>query len=125
MDPLPPPFAFFLLLFSGWVNPLAGGHRAPQRERHVPEAIVRRTHAAVSRAFPEALKQGLFDRPTLWESTSGSPRLVVSAAGKQVAIHERAVDHWQTLGAFEALHVFRQVAVGVKRSITETLSDPP
>ena len=20
MDPLPPPFAFFLLLFSGWVN---------------------------------------------------------------------------------------------------------
>jgi hypothetical protein len=54
----------------------------------VPEAIVRGTHAAVSRAFPEALKQGLFDRATLWDTTSGSLRLVVSAAGKQVTIHD-------------------------------------
>ncbi len=66
--------------------------RGDKTGRYVPEAFLRETHAAVSRTFPEAVRQGLFDRATLHDtSIFGKPRLVASSVGKHLTIHDEAL----------------------------------
>jgi predicted ABC-type ATPase len=61
--------------------------------RFVPPTAMAEAHAAVSRIFPEAIRQKLFDRARLWD-TSGSrgskPVLVASGKGRDLTIHHPA-----------------------------------
>lgn len=65
--------------------------RANQTGRYVSPTVVREIHAAVSRTLPEAINRGLFDRVTLWDTNGSKPRLVVSAVGKNMTVHEPAL----------------------------------
>lgn len=63
--------------------------------RFVPETYLRETHAAVSNTFAEALRQGLFDRAELYDTTENrNMRPVASAVGKQITIHNQEL--WNT-----------------------------
>lgn len=71
--------------------------RAARTGRQVPVSVLRETHAAVSRVFPEAVRQGLFDKARLWDASGpkgSKPVLVVSAIGKKMTVHNEAL--WQS-----------------------------
>jgi len=69
--------------------------RAEKTGRYVPESVVRGTHASVSRVVPQALSEGLFDKFTLWDTSSGGKATkVASAEGKKVTVHDEAL--WKT-----------------------------
>jgi len=57
--------------------------------RVVPPTAMREMHAAVSRVFPEAVKQGMFDKVKLWDSTGKPPVLVASGARRNLTIHNQ------------------------------------
>lgn len=60
--------------------------------REVPETAMREAHAAVSRIFPEAIRQGLFDTARLHDTSGSSgsrPVLIASAVGKTLVIHDQ------------------------------------
>jgi predicted ABC-type ATPase len=59
--------------------------------RYVPETYLRDVHTAVSVTFPEAIRQGLFDRFELYDNTTVK-KLVVSGVKKQMTIHD--ADLW-------------------------------
>ena len=66
--------------------------RAKKTGRFVPESNIRELHAAVSNLLPEAVKAGLFDEFSLWD-TEGSderPALVASAVKGVLKIHNQA-----------------------------------
>lgn len=66
--------------------------RALRTGRIVPLTVLRETHAAVSRVFPEAIKQGLFDTARLWDASGpmgSKPTLVASAKGKVLVVHDQ------------------------------------
>jgi len=68
--------------------------RAQRTGRIVPPTVLRETHAAVSRVFPEAVRQGLFDTARLWDASGpkgSKPDLVMSSVGKVVTIHNQAM----------------------------------
>jgi predicted ABC-type ATPase len=70
--------------------------RAARTGRQVPVTVLRETHAAVSRVFPEAVRQGLFDKARLWDVSGpkgSKPTLVVSSIGKKMTIHNEKL--WQ------------------------------
>jgi hypothetical protein len=55
--------------------------------RFVPEGIVRNTHAAVSRTFPKAVSDGLFDKFNLWDTSSRSgPVKIAEGFGDSITI---------------------------------------
>lgn len=54
--------------------------------RFVPKAVVEKTHAAVSRTFPRAVNDGLFDSFSLWDTSSGQPKLMVEGTGRNMSI---------------------------------------
>jgi len=62
--------------------------RAEKTGRVVPEAVVRATHASVSRVLPEALQRGLFDEVTLWDTNGSKAKAIMSARGSEVTIHD-------------------------------------
>lgn len=63
--------------------------RGAKTGRLIAEEALRDTHAAVSRILPEAVKAGVFDTVRLWDSSvGGTPRLVMSAVGKDMTIHD-------------------------------------
>lgn len=66
--------------------------RAAKTGREVPEHIIRETHAKVSRVVPEAVKRGLYDEFTLWDTNGGGVRKVASAKGSDLTIHD--MDAW-------------------------------
>lgn len=62
--------------------------------RFVPPAAMKAVHEEVSRIFPEAVRQGMFDRARLWDTRGprGSrPTLVMSAVGKEITVHDQAL----------------------------------
>lgn len=66
----------------------------PDFGRLPPEAIVRETHASVSRIVPEAVAQGLFDQFELWDTehqTGGKPTKVASAVGTELTVHDQTL----------------------------------
>jgi len=67
--------------------------RAKVEGRIVPEAAVRAIHAGVSRTVPEAIKAGLYDEFTLFDTNGKSPRKVASAKGTNLTVHEPKL--WQ------------------------------
>jgi len=67
--------------------------RAKVEGRIVPEAAVRASHAGVSRTVPEAIKQGIYDEFTLFDTNGKSPRKVASAKGTNLTVHEPKL--WQ------------------------------
>jgi predicted ABC-type ATPase len=63
--------------------------RAKKTGRLPPEAFVRECHAAVSKIVPEAIRQGLFDEVTVYDTNSyGQSIPVVSAKGNQMQVHD-------------------------------------
>jgi hypothetical protein len=68
--------------------------RADQRarttdRRFVPPSAMALVHSQVSRIFPEAVKQHLFDHARLWNTElRGKPRLISSANGRNLTIHD-------------------------------------
>lgn len=65
--------------------------KGPER-RAVPETAMREVHRDVSRIFPEAIRQGLFDRARLWNTDvprGQKPTLIASAEGKSVTVHDQ------------------------------------
>jgi predicted ABC-type ATPase len=55
--------------------------------RFVPQNIVEGTHGAVSRTFPRAVDDGLFDRFSLWDtSSSGGPKIILEGTGRSATI---------------------------------------
>jgi len=65
--------------------------RGEKTGRFVPEAFIRSAHAQVSKILPEAIKQGLFDEVTLWDTNEGTPRKVVTAKGSELTVHDDAL----------------------------------
>jgi zeta toxin len=66
--------------------------RGDKTGRYVPESYTRSVHAAVSQVLPKAMKEGLFDSVTLWDTNKkGEARRVASAEGKKVTIHDKAL----------------------------------
>jgi predicted ABC-type ATPase len=65
--------------------------RAAKTGRQVPESDIRRTHAKVSAIWPEAVRRGLFDRSTLYDTNAGGrPVRIASAEGTKLTIHNQA-----------------------------------
>jgi predicted ABC-type ATPase len=65
--------------------------RGARTGRYVPQTALRHAHEAVSRIFPEAIRQGLFDRARLWDTNTPkgvTPRLVASSAGTKLSVHD-------------------------------------
>lgn len=62
--------------------------RAKATGRDVPEAVLRSTHAAVSKIFPEIVNAGLFDNLELYDTSSGKAILIAKAAGKTLTVHD-------------------------------------
>lgn len=50
--------------------------RGERSGRHVPESIIRRTHATVSDTFREASQTNLFDELRLFDNNGDTPRLI-------------------------------------------------
>lgn len=68
--------------------------RAKESGRYVPESVIRTVHAGVSKVVPEAIKAGLYDEFTLWDTNhQGPPRKVASAKGTNLTVHD--ADAWQ------------------------------
>lgn len=62
-----------------------------------PEDMLRDVHASVSKVVPEAIAAGLYDHVTLHDTEhvgdDGNPRLVMSAEGARMTIHDH--DAWK------------------------------
>lgn len=57
--------------------------------RYVPETYLRETHASISSVFPQALERGLYDNARLWDTNSGTPKLVVSySRDSGITVHD-------------------------------------
>ena len=54
--------------------------------RYVPEDYLREVHVGVSRVVPEAIKAGLFDEFTLWDTSTRPPLKIATAIGKKLTI---------------------------------------
>ena len=68
--------------------------RGERTGRFVPLSLVRATHRDVSRIFPIAVAEGLFDEVTLWDTSTGEQIKVASAKGRNLVIHHRGL--WET-----------------------------
>jgi predicted ABC-type ATPase len=51
-------------------------------KRYVPEHIVRRTHAAVTGTFEDAVGKRLFDKVSLWDNTGSTPIRIGNGSGR-------------------------------------------
>ena len=67
--------------------------RAEETGRHVDEKVLRLIHASVSRVLPEAVRQGFFDKVTLWDNNSGVAVKVMTAEGSALTVHDPVL--WQ------------------------------
>jgi predicted ABC-type ATPase len=66
--------------------------RGRKTGRFVPEQFIRDTHVGVSRVLPQAIERGLFDEVYLYDTNvKGQARLVMSARGRNVTIHNDAL----------------------------------
>ncbi len=66
--------------------------RAKKKGRKVPETLIRKTHASVSRDFKRGVDEGIFDDVRLWDNEiKGKPRLVFSMEGGQQTIHDQTL----------------------------------
>jgi predicted ABC-type ATPase len=76
--------------------------------RYIPAAHLRAVHAEVARVVPEAIKHGLFDEFTLWDTSNTkpldngkftAPLKVASARGTHLTVHDHeAWDRFIALG---------------------------
>lgn len=60
-----------------------------QTPRYVPEDYLRRMHCGVSKDFPEAIKHGIFDEFSLWDTNGPTPIRVVSGTTNNLTIHDQ------------------------------------
>ena len=66
--------------------------RAKKTGRNVPPEVIRDTHAQVSSIYPKAVKRGLFDESTLWDTNAGgTPVRIASSKGKKLTVHNKAL----------------------------------
>ena len=65
--------------------------RAEKTGRQVPEDVIRDTHKSVSQVFPEAVKRGLFDEATLWDTNGpkgAKATVVATVRGTELTVHD-------------------------------------
>ena len=63
--------------------------RGDRTGRQVPEPYLRETHASVSRVVEQAIRDGLYDNLTVWDTnTKGKAVKIASAKGKQLTVHD-------------------------------------
>ena len=67
--------------------------RAERTGRQVPESAIRAIHSSVSRIFPQAVAEGVYDKANLWDTERGTPVLVASSIGKNLTVHSPEL--WQ------------------------------
>lgn len=60
--------------------------RAQKTGRFVPPAYIEETHAAVSRIFPRAVRDGLFDESYLWDTSTREGLQVMAGMGKKLNV---------------------------------------
>lgn len=72
-----------------WAN-----DRGAKTGRVVSESVLRGIHAGVSQVVPQAISEGLYDDFRLWDNSTGESRLIATAAGTQLQIHDQQA--WQT-----------------------------
>jgi len=64
--------------------------RAQRTGRYVPESVIRETHKGVSRVLPEAIRRGLFDEFTVWDTRVSPAVKIASGAKDKLTIHHAA-----------------------------------
>ena len=62
--------------------------RAAKTGRLPPEEMVRQCHKVVSQVVPEAIKRGLFDEFSLYDTNGSGAKKIASAKGKELTIHD-------------------------------------
>jgi predicted ABC-type ATPase len=72
------------------VSQARANKRGERIGRMVPPTAMREMHHAVSKVFPEAVRQGLFDHAKLFDSTNGHT-LVASSKGRELTIHDQGL----------------------------------
>jgi len=60
--------------------------RAEKTGRMSTEAILRASHKGVSTVFPAAVKEGLFDTWSLWDTNFQPPRKIAFGFGTQITV---------------------------------------
>lgn len=65
--------------------------RAAKTGRLPPESFVRAAHATISRIVPQAIERGLFDEFKLIDTNSKEPKVVATAVGRDLKIHDQAL----------------------------------
>ena len=73
--------------------------RAAKSGRYVPEDVVKETHRNVSRMWGNAVKAGLFDESNLYDTNTRTPKLIASAKGTEIVVHDQeAFDRFESHG---------------------------
>lgn len=75
------------------VERVTKGTQAHNIGRVVAESDVRLAHQNVSRLLPEAIKRGLFDEVSIWDTRQKPETKIASAKGSELTIHNQ--EWWQ------------------------------
>jgi len=65
--------------------------RAAKTGRFVPPSVIRGIHGNVSRIVPQAIEEGLFDELNLYDTSTKDGKLIASAKGKQLTVHDESL----------------------------------
>lgn len=63
--------------------------RAELTGRKVPKAVIRYTHKAVSKLFPQIVENGLMDTVRLYDVNEAEPVLIASSEGNKLVVHDQ------------------------------------
>lgn len=95
--------------------------RGEKTGRFVPEDLMRAVHSKVSRVFVDAVKRGLFDEVTLWDTNAREMLKVARAVGKKLKIFDRpaysrflAKISEQAADPFGATHLLKSRAINAQ-----------
>lgn len=67
--------------------------RGAKTGRYVPHEYITSVHQSVARVLPEAIRQGLFDKVSLWDSSGNGQKLVATAVKDKLTVHDH--DAWK------------------------------
>ena len=67
--------------------------REAKTGRSVAPSVIAGIHAGVSQVVPQAIAEGLYDDFRLWDNSTGESRLIATAAGTQLQVHDQTA--WQ------------------------------
>ncbi len=105
--------------------------RGQRTGRYVPEDFMRGVHSKVSKVFDEAVKRGLFDKATLWDTNAREMLKVAESVGKKFKIlDQRAWARFlakateQTADPFSVTHLVKSRAINAQMNKRFTRFNP-